>query len=338
MAKGKGLFAAIGAGTAISAVAGAYKFSEFAVKAKALHEVQHENEVFVRLLERVHSDLIETRRLVKLPAVEFALSKAPEKVAWINSVMKSTRHALELMEPYTENVQEDTADGGHVGIRHRFKWVLDEKHKLTAHNLELVACHQSLTQVLGFLAAMEPLACCEEEQGQQQQGQQRTTREIDFKIEGQRGPQKEIRFEREVRREGDPRAWNATREVRGEIRRDGPPQEYQYKAEIRRDGPGAPQDFRYEADVRREGPPREFQFKREIIRDGGRGHGHEEWIEQRETVSFPVRSTMNQPANVKKSGPPRPKRLLHPRPARRPPHDHLATKPPINPPTGQTRD
>jgi len=277
MAKGKGLFAAIGAGTVLSAVAGAYKFSEFAVKAKKLHEVGPENAVFQRLLERVHSDLHETRRLVKLPAVEYALSTAPEKVAWINSVMKSTRAALERMGPFTERVAGDTADGGHVGIRHRFKWVLDEKERLVNHNLELVACHQSLTQVLGFLAAMEPLACCEPEKPKEQPKQQSVvtkTREVNVAIEGKREPQREMRFEREVRREPGPPEWRTTREVR----REQAPREFQYKAEIRREG--APQDFRYEADVRRGYAPRDFQFQRpgEVRREGVQ----EEWIEQKE--------------------------------------------------------
>ncbi|KAF2809351.1 uncharacterized protein BDZ99DRAFT_498742 [Mytilinidion resinicola] len=294
MAKGKGLFAAIGAGTAISAIAGTYKLSEFLVRAKKLHEVGRENEVFMRLVRRVNEDLGETRRLVQLEEVEYALSTAPEKVAWINSVMKSTRGALERMMPLVEPVAADTEGGHHVGLRHRMKWVLDTKERLVNHNLELVACHNSLTQVLGFLAAMEPLACCvaekkgKQQQQQQQQQQQRTvTREIDVEFDKKRGGHKDLQFER--RHQGPPREIRYQAEVRREGPQ-GPPQDFQYQADIRRGGPpqnfgpppqdfGPPQDFRYERELRREGGRPEFQYRAEVRRNGG---GQEEWIEERE--------------------------------------------------------
>jgi hypothetical protein len=276
---GKGLFAAIGAGigagTAISAIAGTYKFSEFLVKAKKLHKVGPENAVFQRLLERVHSDLQETRRLVKLPAVEFALSASPEKVAWINSVMKSVRGALERMSPFTEKVAGDTKHGGHVGVRHR-----------------------SLTQVLGFLVSMEPLACCEPGKAELLSQRQVKEREVDVEFEGKRGG-KDIRIEkREIRREGEPKEM---RFERREVRREGPPQAVQYRTEVRREGGPGPQDFEYQAEHRRGVPPQDFQYQGEVRREGplrGQGAprdiryqaetrrdgygGHEEWIEQRE--------------------------------------------------------
>ncbi|XTI88684.1 hypothetical protein V2W45_1520956 [Cenococcum geophilum] len=109
MAK-KGLLEAIGIGAALSAVAGAYTFSEFAVRAKKLHEVASENEVFI--------DLAETERLLYLPSIS----------------------------RYTRRVSGDLKYGYYVGIRYRFRWVLNNYKKL------------SLIQVLSFLSTLEPLA------------------------------------------------------------------------------------------------------------------------------------------------------------------------------------
>ena len=75
---------ALSAGAVISAIAGGYKFAEFLVKAKKLHEVGGENAVFVRMIQRVHIDLIEIERLLALPAIKEALSRSPEKVRGFN--------------------------------------------------------------------------------------------------------------------------------------------------------------------------------------------------------------------------------------------------------------
>ncbi|OCL03042.1 hypothetical protein AOQ84DRAFT_382037 [Glonium stellatum] len=163
MAK-KGLLEAIGIGAALSAVAGAYKFSEFAVRAKKLHEVGPENEVFIRLVQHVQIDLAETERLLSLPAVKFALSKNPEKLSWIRRTISDTRYALSEIGRYTGRVNEDLQHGHHVGIRHRFRWVLNDYEKIVHRRMELAMCHQSLTQIVGFLSSLEPLACCEESQ------------------------------------------------------------------------------------------------------------------------------------------------------------------------------
>jgi len=161
MAK-KGLLEAIGVGAALSAVAGAYKFSEFAIRAKKLHEVASENEVFVRLVQHVQIDLAETERLLYLPSVKFALSNSPDKLAWIRRTISDTKNALYQISRYTGGVSGDLEHGHHVGIRHRFRWVLNDYEKLVHRRMELAMCHQSLTQVLGFLSTLEPLACCEE--------------------------------------------------------------------------------------------------------------------------------------------------------------------------------
>ncbi|KAF1988957.1 hypothetical protein K402DRAFT_461397 [Aulographum hederae CBS 113979] len=155
------IWEAIGIGAVISAIAGSYKFSEFAVKLKKLEEVRSQNETYIRLCERVRLDLAETDRLLKLPAIKKALSRNPEKVNWIESSIVDTRESLERIESVTGRVAKDSKGGhGRISLWHRLRWVLDENGKVVNRRMELATCHQTLSQVLGFLASLEPLACC----------------------------------------------------------------------------------------------------------------------------------------------------------------------------------
>jgi hypothetical protein len=152
---------ALSLGAVVSAIAGGYKFAEFLVKAKKLHEVAGENAVFVRIIQRVQVDLIETDRLLALPEVKRALSKSPQKVTWIRKTISALRESLEEMAGFTEHVQRDVDRGRRVGLRNRLRWVLDEHEKLVHARMEVAMNHLGLIQVLGFLSALEPLACCQ---------------------------------------------------------------------------------------------------------------------------------------------------------------------------------
>ncbi|OCK78096.1 hypothetical protein K432DRAFT_255682, partial [Lepidopterella palustris CBS 459.81] len=132
-----------------------YKFSEFAVKVKRLHEVAYQNGVFARIIERVRLDLDETERLLALPSIKFALSSNKEKMAWIESCIASTQEALEGLEEHMGRVGRDLSKGKHVSMWHRMRWVLDEHEKVIHGRMELSASHQSLLQVLGFLTSLE---------------------------------------------------------------------------------------------------------------------------------------------------------------------------------------
>jgi hypothetical protein len=166
--KGRNIFGigvgALSIGAVASAAAGGWKIAEFVNHAKKLHEVAEENAVFVRLVHRVRLDLAEVERLLHLKEVKWALSRSPKKVAWIRGIISSTRKSIEEMGEDTERVSDDTEKGKHVGLRHRLKWVLDEKEKLQIKQLELQTCHQGLIAVLGFLSGLEPLACCIQEE------------------------------------------------------------------------------------------------------------------------------------------------------------------------------
>ncbi|KAF2196409.1 hypothetical protein GQ43DRAFT_445134 [Delitschia confertaspora ATCC 74209] len=156
MAKGPQIAALIGAGTAASAIGGAYRFAEFINKAKRMRDVGKANAVYVRLIQRVRRDLDEVKRLLSVPEVKDALSHNRPKAEWVYTAMKDTRVALEQIAPLTEKVGKDQEKGS-IGVRHRLKWLLGEQEKLENREKELVTVHASLCEVLGFLTALEPV-------------------------------------------------------------------------------------------------------------------------------------------------------------------------------------
>ncbi|KAF2002296.1 hypothetical protein P154DRAFT_521113 [Amniculicola lignicola CBS 123094] len=147
----------LGAGAVFTAVGGAYKLSEFLYKAKRLRDVGPSNAVYVRLINRVRADLDEVKRLLTVPEVEEALADNRPKAKWVHGAMRDVRGALENITPLTERVGGDVKDGRRVGIRHRIYWLLSEKEKLENREKELNVAHASLTEVIGFLTALEPL-------------------------------------------------------------------------------------------------------------------------------------------------------------------------------------
>ncbi|KAJ4337897.1 hypothetical protein N0V95_008192 [Ascochyta clinopodiicola] len=145
-------------GSAAAALGGAYKLSEFLYKAKRLRDVGPSNAVYVRIIGRVRSDLDEVRRLLSVREVHDALEANPEKSKWVYGCMRDVRGALENITPHTERVGSDIDEGRRVGVRHRVYWLLSEKEKLENREKELAVAHASLTEVLGYLAPLEPVA------------------------------------------------------------------------------------------------------------------------------------------------------------------------------------
>ncbi|UPX20948.1 uncharacterized protein EKO05_0011158 [Ascochyta rabiei] len=144
-------------GSAAAALGGAYKLSEFLYKAKRLRDVGPSNAVYVRIIGRVRSDLDEVRRLLSVREVHDALESNPEKSKWVYGVMRDVRGALENITPHTERVGSDIDEGRRVGVCHRVYWLLSEKEKLENREKELAIAHASLTEVLGYLTALEPV-------------------------------------------------------------------------------------------------------------------------------------------------------------------------------------
>jgi hypothetical protein len=154
---------ALSAGAVISVVAGAYKFGEAALHLRKLHSVGKENDVFVRMVERVRLDLAEVDRLLAVPEVKLALSQSPEKAQWIKRTITTLRMAMEEKARWTESVRKGIEGGRFLGLRKRIWWVLEEHEKLVNRRMELAMCHLGLLQVLAFLSPLEPLACCQPE-------------------------------------------------------------------------------------------------------------------------------------------------------------------------------
>jgi hypothetical protein len=208
---------ALSAGAVISAVAGTYKVAEFLVHLRKLHSVGKENDVFVRMVERVRIDLAEVDRLLSVPEIKLALSRSPEKVTWIKRAITTLRAAMEEKARWTESVRKGIEGGRILGLKKRIWWVLEEHEKLESRRMELAMCHLGLLQVLAFLEPLEPLACCQPEGVYK--ANERFYREADAMIRNNEIPEKRLQFEdnRHVEREYDDFPERPRREDRGEM-------------------------------------------------------------------------------------------------------------------------
>jgi hypothetical protein len=72
--------------------------------------------------------------------------------------MRDVRGALENITPHTERVGSDIEQGRRIGLRHRVYWLLSEKEKLENREKEVMVAHASLSEVIGYLTALEPEA------------------------------------------------------------------------------------------------------------------------------------------------------------------------------------
>jgi len=163
-------------GATASALAGAYKLAEFLTKAKRVRDVGPSNAVYVRIIGRVRSDLEEVRRLLSVREIHDILEANPEKSKWVYGCMRDVRGALENITPHTERVAGDVEDGRRIGMRHRVYWLLSEKEKLENREKELQIAHNSLSEVLGYLTALEPY----EEPNKPQPAKETTQIDIDI--------------------------------------------------------------------------------------------------------------------------------------------------------------
>ncbi|KAL2068022.1 hypothetical protein VTL71DRAFT_16120 [Oculimacula yallundae] len=145
----------LGAGAVFGAINTAFKFSEFAIE---LAEVGSENNVFVRTIQRVRLDLDETKRLLRVPAIEAHLVNNPQKLFWIEQAINSTKWALNDIGLFVERVRSDQDRDDTVSFLNRVRWVLNDHGKLDNRRAELATCHQTLTTVLNTLHPVEMLA------------------------------------------------------------------------------------------------------------------------------------------------------------------------------------
>ncbi|KAF1843415.1 uncharacterized protein K460DRAFT_368313 [Cucurbitaria berberidis CBS 394.84] len=210
-------------GAAAGAIGGAYKLGEFMLRAKRLRDVGPSNAVYVRIIGRVRSDLDEVKRLLSVREVHDALESNPEKSKWVYGAMRDVRGALENITPHTERVGGDVEDGRRVGVRHRVYWLVSEKEKLENREKELNIAHASLTEVLGYLTALEPVE--EKHKPKKSSSKKDTHVDIDIDIKRDAPQHTTERVERDVwvERDAAPRRVEEHRDVWIEHDRQGPP-------------------------------------------------------------------------------------------------------------------
>ncbi|EAT79879.2 hypothetical protein SNOG_12581 [Parastagonospora nodorum SN15] len=238
-------------GAAATAVGGAYKVGEFLFKAKRSTCAS---------LGRVRSDLDEVRRLLSVREVHDALEANPEKSRWVYGAMRDVRGALENITPHTERVSGDVEAGRRIGVRHRVYWLLSEKEKLENREKELNFAHASLSEVLGYLTALEPVE--EPKKPKEKESTKETHIDIDIHRDAPPPPPQHQhthappqhtheRVEREVyiERDAAPRRVERVeeRDVYFERDRQGPPR-YEQHADIHIDEHG-PHHQHVEADI-----------------------------------------------------------------------------------------
>jgi hypothetical protein len=193
----------LSAAGAAGAIGGAYKFAEFLHKAKKLKDVGPSNAVYVRLIKRIRADLDEVKRLLTVPEIKLALEANPPKAKWVYGVMRDVRGALENITPHTERVASDIEDGRRVGLRHRVYWLVSEKEKLENREKELGPAHASLTEVIGYLTALEPVNVAKQTEKAKVQQASIETHDTKVDVDIRRGGvdrvERDVYVERDVR-------------------------------------------------------------------------------------------------------------------------------------------
>lgn len=188
-------------GGAAALIGGAYKFGEFLHRAKRLRDVGPSNAVYVRLINRVRLDLDEVRRLLTVREVHDALEANPEKAKWVYGAMRDVRGALENIAPHTERVAGDIEDGRRIGLRHRVYWLISEQEKLENREKELTVAHASLTEVIGYLTALEPIEPAHHDHGKHRHVQidKRVDVDIDINRDSSERVERDVWVERDRR-------------------------------------------------------------------------------------------------------------------------------------------
>ncbi|KAF2489447.1 hypothetical protein BU16DRAFT_598490 [Lophium mytilinum] len=132
-----------------------WNFSEFVIR---LNDVDDENNVFVRMIQNVRSDLSECERLLHQPSIRASLDQNPDKKRWIESKVYGTKCALNEIGLYVERARSDKERDGTISFGHRVRWLMNDRENLDNRRMEMSACHQSLTLVLGQLHQLETKA------------------------------------------------------------------------------------------------------------------------------------------------------------------------------------
>jgi hypothetical protein len=128
---------------------------DFADYASSHEKVTSDGEVFVNLLQRVRQDVTEASRLYTSQPVVDYFESWPDKKTWIDAILLDIQRALNDLGVYMETVRVSGDDGGTVGLRRKFDWVLSHQKKLISKQQNLTVCHQSLMTALQVMLTAE---------------------------------------------------------------------------------------------------------------------------------------------------------------------------------------
>ncbi|KAF2708741.1 hypothetical protein K504DRAFT_467973 [Pleomassaria siparia CBS 279.74] len=131
---------------------GMFTFANFALR---VNEVGSEHAVFVRTIQVVRNDLAETERLLSIKPIQVKLISTPSKLEWIKGAVYSTKSAMNDIGKWVERARVDQQTLGKVSFNSKLRWVFNDHEKLVNRKTELSACHQQLSNVLGFLITLE---------------------------------------------------------------------------------------------------------------------------------------------------------------------------------------
>lgn len=142
----------ISIGAIFAGIGSAFRVADVTIR---IAESAIENEVFVRAIRVVREDLNEVVRILNIASVQLRLNATPNKLPWINSAVTNTKSALEDIGLWVERARAEQEATGKVQLDTRVKWSFNDHERLLNRTTELTACHQQLSNVLGYLTHFE---------------------------------------------------------------------------------------------------------------------------------------------------------------------------------------
>jgi len=143
---------AFGVEDAYPAIESTFNFSKYASQ---LSDVDAANHNFVRILERVRSDINETERLLCIPTIHSVVENSPLKRTWIKNGIHNIKSALSDIGLFIERIRLDKNSGDPSNFATRVRLVLQNFGRLENQCSELATCHQTLIAILNILSPLE---------------------------------------------------------------------------------------------------------------------------------------------------------------------------------------
>ncbi|KAF2746174.1 hypothetical protein M011DRAFT_487676 [Sporormia fimetaria CBS 119925] len=138
--------------SAHSSISTAFRFADFASQ---FQEASSEIGSFVHTIQRVRDDIFIATRLRQSRRIEDYCASHPEERSWIDNILLDVQSALNDMGVYVENVRVAGDEGGAVGIKRKFEWILSHHHKVRDRQTALLVCHQSLSTAINMMQMVE---------------------------------------------------------------------------------------------------------------------------------------------------------------------------------------